>query len=146
MLDTTEDPNGIHQAAAQLAAIIEKHITESFGDSAYARVLEEMRVLRSEMIDMEEPGIWNDWIKELKTKIVGGTLGEGRAELWWMIRKDRLGLIVKGESEVSKVGEEEANQVRDFKLQKTLGACSHRTVLLIKVIVDLTWIGININM
>ena len=111
MLDTTEDPNGIQDAASQLAAVIEKHIKDSFGESEYGRVLAEMGVLRSEMIEMEEPGIWNSWLKELKSKLMSGELGNGRNELWWRIRKEGLGLVTKGESTVSVVADEEAKLV-----------------------------------
>ena len=111
MLDTTEDPNGIQDAASQLAAVIEQHIKNSFGESEYDRVLAEMSVLRSEMIEMEEPGIWNTWLKELKSKLLSGEFGSGRNELWWRIRKEGLGLVTKGESTVSAVAEDEAKIV-----------------------------------
>ena len=112
MLETTEDPNGIVDAASQLITIIEKHIKDSFGDINYDRVVAEMTALREEMIEMEEPDLWNDWLKNLKEKLSGNALGAGRDELWWRIRKDKLGLVVKSESEISKIGDDEARQVR----------------------------------
>ncbi|MCJ1398141.1 ATP-dependent DNA helicase II subunit 2 [Xylographa trunciseda] len=110
MLETTEDPNGIVDAASQLIVIIERHIKDSFGDSNYDRVVAEMTALREEMIEMEEPGLWNDWLKKLKEKLRGDGLGAGRDELWWRVRKDKLGLVVKSESEVSEIGDDEARQ------------------------------------
>ncbi|MCJ1432282.1 ATP-dependent DNA helicase II subunit 2 [Xylographa pallens] len=110
MLETTEDPNGIVDAASQLINIIEKHVKDSFGDSSYDRVIAEMTALREEMIEMEEPGLWNDWLKKLKEKLRGDSLGAGRNELWWRIRKDKLGLVIKSEMEVSDIGDDEARQ------------------------------------
>ncbi|MCJ1284175.1 ATP-dependent DNA helicase II subunit 2 [Xylographa opegraphella] len=110
MLETTEDPNGIVDAASQLINIIEKHIKDSFGDSNYDRVIAEMAALRQEMTEMEEPGLWNDWLKNLKERLKGNELGAGRDELWWRVRKDKLGLIVKSEMEVSDIGDDEAKQ------------------------------------
>jgi len=110
MLETTEDPNGIIDAASQLITIIERHIKDSFGDSNYERIVAEMTALREEMIEMEEPGLWNNWLKKLKEKLRGDELGAGRDELWWRIRKDKLGLVLKSESEVSEIGDDEARQ------------------------------------
>ena len=111
MLETTEDPNGIVDAASQLIGIIEKHIKDSFGDSNYERVIAEMTALREEMIEMEEPGLWNDWLKKLKENLRGDGLGAGRDELWWRIRKEKLGLVIKSEMQVSDIGNDEARQV-----------------------------------
>lgn len=65
--------------------------------------------MRNELIEMEEPGAFNAFIKELKRKLLAEELGGERREMWWEIRKNRLGLIEKKkESEASEVGEEEA--------------------------------------
>ena len=98
----------IRDAAQQLATIIETQIKDSFGDIAYPRAVEELGVLREEMVDLEEPGIYNDMIKELKRKVLAEELGGDRREMWWEIRKNKLGLIEKKVSEVSTVDEEEA--------------------------------------
>lgn len=110
MLDTTEDPNGIQDAANQLSAIIEMRIKDSFGDDAYGQALEELRVLREELIDMEEPGIYNDFMTSLKKKLLGDSLGGDRREMWWQLRKNQLGLIETKQHPMSKVTSEEAKQ------------------------------------
>ena len=84
------------------------HIKDTFGDIAYPRSVEEIKVLRDEMIDLEEPTIYNDFIKDLKQKLLTEKLGGDRGEMWWEIRKGKLGLIEKRVSEQSNVGEEEA--------------------------------------
>ena len=115
MLDISEDPNAIQDAAKQMSNIIEAQIKDSFGDSAYGQAIEELRVLREELTELEEPGIYNDIVKALKGKLLAGELGGERREMWWEIRKNRLGLIERGgsagKSPSSSVTEEEAKQV-----------------------------------
>ena len=60
------------------------------------------------MIDLEEPAIYNDFIRDLKQKLLTEKLGGDRREMWWEIRKAKLGLIEKRVSEQSNVLEEEA--------------------------------------
>lgn len=64
--------------------------------------------MREELIDMEEPGAFNDYIRELKRKLLAEELGGDRREMWWEIKKSKLGLIEKKVSESSAVDEEEA--------------------------------------
>lgn len=112
MLETTEDPNGIEEAAKQLSAIIREQITESFGDSGYGRAIEELRVMKEELTSLEEPLLYNNFIRDLKKGLLAGELGGERREMWWEIRKNRLGMIDSKKSEVSEVTEEEAEEVR----------------------------------
>ena len=100
LLHLSSDPADIPTYATQFTTIIEFRIRSSFGDQHYERVIEELGVLRDELLEYEAPGVWNDCIREIKNKILGGELGEGRRELWWLIRRRRLGLIVKGNSGV----------------------------------------------
>ena len=111
MLDNAEDPNAIQDAADQLSSIIEAQIKDSFGDSGYGPALEELRVLREELIEMEEPGIYNDFMIGLKQRLLAEELGGDRKEMWWEIRKTRLGLIEKKTSPQSDITEEEARHV-----------------------------------
>ena len=64
-------------------------------------------------MELEEPEVWNDFIKSLKRDLTRGAeeLGGERREMWWLVRGNRLGLIDKRASEVSDVGEEEARNV-----------------------------------
>ncbi|MCJ1485272.1 ATP-dependent DNA helicase II subunit 2 [Schaereria dolodes] len=115
MLEAAEDPNTIQEAAEQLSNIIEAQISESFGDSAYGQVVEELGVLREEMTDMDEPGLYNEFVRRLKHKLLADELGGDRREMWWEIKRGKLGLIEKGEgprrSPLSVVTEGEAKQV-----------------------------------
>lgn len=60
------------------------------------------------MIEMEDPIIWNEYIQRLKGKLLGEELGGERREMWWAIRKNKLGLIEKKASDRSSVTDEEA--------------------------------------
>ena len=107
-LDDTESEDAIRDAVKQLSVIIEAQIKDSFGDIAYERAMEELRVMRDEMIEFEEPGAYNDVIRTLKRKLLGEELGGDRREMWYRIRKSNLGLIEKKSSDKSSVDEDEA--------------------------------------
>ena len=68
------------------------------------------------MIDLEEPAIYNDFIKDLKQKLLTEKLGGDRREMWWEVRKAKLGLIQKSVSEQSNVYEEEAKLFSSSKI------------------------------
>ena len=93
-----------------MSVIIETRIKDSFSDMNYNRAAEELRVMREELIEVDEPGIYNDCIKVLKRKLLGEELGGDRMEMWSKIRSDKLGLVEKRSSELSSVDEEEAKQ------------------------------------
>lgn len=111
MLATAETVEAIKDATNQMQKIIEDHIRTSFGDSNYNRVVEELGVLREELIDYEEPDLYNEFVRPLKEKILKEKLGGDRQELWWLIRRSKIGLIDKAASDRSEVTEEEAKQV-----------------------------------
>lgn len=113
LLASTEDAAAIKDAAMQMGDIIRTYIRYSVGDSGYGRAIEAMRVMREEMLELEEPEIWNDFIKALKRDLLRSAecLGGERREMWWLTRGNRLGLIDRRMSEVSDVGEEEAKDV-----------------------------------
>lgn len=91
-----------------MRSIIEDQIRHSLGDANYDRVTEGLGVVREELIAYEEPGLYNDFIGDIKGLLLGEKLGGDRRELWWLIRRRKLGLIEQGESELSDVTEEEA--------------------------------------
>lgn len=112
MLETADSIADIKEAADQMGPIIEDLVRHSLGDREYARAVENIRVLREEMLELEEPGLFNDWYKAFKQKLMEGELGGDRVEMWWELRKNKVGLIDKKASSVSEVNEEEAQEVR----------------------------------
>ncbi|KAL9640582.1 MAG: hypothetical protein Q9164_000189 [Protoblastenia rupestris] len=109
-LDTAESLDIIKDAAKQLSTIIESQIKDSFADQGYQSALEKLRVLREEMIETEEPGVYNDFAKILKKKLLGEELNGDRREMWWHIKTDKLGLIPKSVSSPSNVTDDAAKE------------------------------------
>ncbi|KAI9658894.1 MAG: ATP-dependent DNA helicase II subunit 2 [Bathelium mastoideum] len=109
-LATAAAPGIIEDAARQLTRLAEAWIRNSVGDSGYGRALEALRVLREELDELEVPAIWNGVVRELKRKLLAGELGGDRAEMWWLMRVNRLGLIDRRGSPTSDVTEDEAKQ------------------------------------
>ncbi|KAL6709336.1 ATP-dependent DNA helicase yku80 [Coniothyrium glycines] len=109
-LATTDDLDAIQEAADGISAEIRTLIRNSVGDSAYARALEAIRVLRDEITELEEPDIYNTFIRGLKADLLDGKLNGNRKDMWWRIRGSRYGLVDQKRSLVSEVTEEEAKQ------------------------------------
>lgn len=107
-LAVTDDLDAIQEAADGIAAEIRTLISSSVGESGYGRALEAIRVMRDEITELEEPEIYNKFIRELKREILGGNLEGDRREMWWRIRGSRYGLIDRKRSFASDVSEEEA--------------------------------------
>lgn len=126
MLDKAEDASSIRDAVGQLATIIEGQIRDSFSDINYGRATEEITVMRDEMIELEEPAVYDEFVRALKRKLLAGELGGDRREMWEEIRKNHLGLVEKRHLESSKVGEEEAKEVSLLLCPK--GHCLQVTV------------------
>lgn len=73
--------------------------------------------MRRELIDLEEVGMWNEWVRELRKKVLGGDLGGDRKELWREVGRNRVGLVDVDEVEggsTEGVGGEEARMVSFF--------------------------------
>lgn len=111
ILATTEELSEIEDAAKQMGQIVDNLVTESFGDAKYSRALECLGVMREELINMEEPGLYNTFMQDMKKKLLSGALGGDRRDFWFKVRWTRLGLIDKKLSEVSNVTSEEADEV-----------------------------------
>lgn len=117
MLSRAKSVETIHDAVKQMTVIIEAQIEHSLGDANYERVVESLGTLREELVDYEEPDLYNNLLRRLKEKIVNEELGGDRLELWWLVRKSKLGLIDKKTSERSEISEEEAKEVSVNLLQ-----------------------------
>ncbi|KAE9988409.1 hypothetical protein EG328_011169 [Venturia inaequalis] len=111
ILSMTDDMSQIRDAINQMSVIVQTYIRHSVGSSAYARAVEAIRVMKEEMVEFELPAYFNDFLRALKKKIVGGELGGDRSEMWYNIRVNKLGLIDNALSELSDVTPEEARTV-----------------------------------
>ncbi|PWY96580.1 ATP-dependent DNA helicase II subunit 2 [Aspergillus sclerotioniger CBS 115572] len=109
-LSQAENIETVKEAVQQMSTIIENQVKHSLGDANYDRVTEGLGVMREELISYEEPAAYNDFFKQLKNKLLKEELGGDRRELWWLIRKNKVGLIDQRQSEHSEVTEEEAKE------------------------------------
>ncbi|ORY14922.1 ATP-dependent DNA helicase II subunit 2 [Clohesyomyces aquaticus] len=107
-LAATDDLSAIQAAADDMGANIRSLIRNSVGESGYGRALEAMRVMREEITELEEPDIWNGFVRALKGELLGGKLGGDRREMWWKVRGSRYGLVDRKRCFASEVSEEEA--------------------------------------
>lgn len=108
LADASED-EVIAQAVKDMGRIVLSLIKESTADSNYDRALENIGVMREQMINFEMPGLYNDFLRDLKIKLQSDVLNGDRKEMWFRIRWARgLGLITKDQSEPSDVKGEEA--------------------------------------
>ncbi|KAG6038530.1 hypothetical protein E4U41_004123 [Claviceps citrina] len=110
ILDTAHDINEIEDASKQMGAIVRAFVTNSFGDSKYGQAMECLGAMRDQLVDMEEPEMYNTFVRDLKKGLLSGALGGDRRDFWFKVRWSRLGLIDKEESEVSHVTPDEAEE------------------------------------
>ncbi|KAF2486453.1 SPOC like C-terminal domain-containing protein [Neohortaea acidophila] len=117
LLATSEDESltEVKEACIQLQTIISNWLRHSVGDSGYGRAIEALRVMREEILDYEQPELYNGMLRALKGDVLEGKLGGDRKDFWYQVRVNRLGLIRKSEMGASEVGDEEA---REFMLVK----------------------------
>lgn len=110
-LKQTENMEGVEAVAKQMSEVVENQIRHSLGNSNYDRVMEMLQVMQSELNDYEAPTLFNNLLRRLKDELLTEKLGGNREELWYRLRKDRLGLIDQSMSDFSNVTEEEAKKV-----------------------------------
>ncbi|KAI5304600.1 ATP-dependent DNA helicase II subunit 2 [Ascosphaera pollenicola] len=97
------DTSTFKEATDEFATIIENRIRTSLGDQNYERAIEELAVMRKELIEYEEPDLYNETIYRLIEKIDGEQLNGDRKEMAYLIRKNKLGSIEADETGLSNV-------------------------------------------
>ncbi|KAF7532060.1 hypothetical protein G7054_g8337 [Neopestalotiopsis clavispora] len=112
LLLTADDDAIVVEAGKQMGAVISDLVSESFGDLNFDQAAENLKVFREEMINIEFPKIYDDFLRDFKKRLFTGALGGDRREFWFNnVRKPKLGLIDTTVSDVSKVTPEEAAEV-----------------------------------
>ena len=109
-LDQTESSEGLKEVAQQFGSIIEVQIKDSFADQAYQSAIEKIGTMRKGMIEDDEPDVFNEFIRDLKEKILNEKLNGDRREMWWLIKMNKLGLIPQSVSKTSTVTEDQAKE------------------------------------
>lgn len=99
-------------AINEMTTVIHSLIRDSMGDQHYDRALENIGVMREQLIGLEVPGLYNDFMRNLKVKLKSGALGDDRRDFWIRIQyPGRLGLIHKKQSEYTDITEDDARKV-----------------------------------
>lgn len=122
-LNSSEEVEQIAEATKQMGAIVRSLITDSFGDSKYAQAMEGIGAMREELTNLEEPGLYNEFVRDLKKSLLSGALGGDRRDFWFKLRWAKQGLIDKKLLEVSTVTPEEADEVSNAARCWSLGFC-----------------------
>lgn len=104
------DIDAVHDACQQLQAIVHSLIKTSVGHTKYKQSLELIRIMREECYDKGVEETFNDFMRDLKKKLLGGELDGNRDEMWHEIRKDRQGLIVKTDDNPGGASKQEAEE------------------------------------
>ena len=104
----------IKGTCSQMATLIKEAITTSFADMLYDKAADMMRVMREELVELDEPEVYNEFVRGLKKEIFAENLGGNRVDMWKEVRKNRLGLLTSSECERSEVTEEMAKEVCDI--------------------------------
>ena len=104
-------PEHVDDACSELQAILCDWIKHSVGNKSYDRVIETIAAMREEALALSFSDQFNDVLRKLKQKILGGDLGGERREMWWMIRTKKLGAISSAESDDAKMTEDEAKDL-----------------------------------
>ena len=113
---TLDDMAEVEDAVKQMQVIMEDLARKSLGDKNYARIIELLTTVRTEMMEFETPTLYDDILRQLKEKILAGQLGGNRRELWAAIRKEKtIGLITDQEMEgISHATNDEAEEFMKF--------------------------------
>jgi ATP-dependent DNA helicase 2 subunit 2 len=99
----------VRDAAKQMGEITREVIKEyRLGALNYERAIENMKVMRYEMIECEEPDAYNKFIRSLKKDLLNGSLGGDARDLWFKIKSTKLGLIDSEDAQSSEVSVTEA--------------------------------------
>lgn len=122
MLANTTDDNTVIDAANQMSEIIRRLVTESIGEKNYAQALENLKVLRREVVDFEMPDVYNDFLRDFKKRLVAEQLGGDRRAFWFALKMSKLGLIDKFALEISEISEEDAKEVSGVVLRLRIRA------------------------
>lgn len=108
VFETGSDEEEVKDVCKQYGNIIIDWIRHSVGDSKYGQAVEGILVMREELVEFEEPDLYNNFLTDLKKKIFAGELNGDRNFMWYKIRVGKLGLITSDEAQASKVTAEES--------------------------------------
>jgi len=104
------DIDAVRDACQQLQEIIHTLIKTSVGTMKNKQSLELIRIMREECYDKGVEEIFNDFIRDLKKKLLDGELNGDRTDMWFDIRRDKQGLILKTDDNPGGASKEEVDE------------------------------------
>ncbi|KAF2719457.1 SPOC domain-like protein [Polychaeton citri CBS 116435] len=93
LLNKATSSEDIIDAIKQLGQIVKGWVDNSVGSSSDDRVIEVLGVMRRSADELDESDAWNEFLRGLKTKLLGGSLGGEKRELFAKLKWKRLGLV-----------------------------------------------------
>lgn len=99
-------------AAKGMSSVIRTLVKDSFASNNYGQALANLAVMKEELTVIEEPELYNDFLRDFKKQLLGEELGGKRKDFFWELRKAKLGLIDQSKTEMSDVTDEMATEVR----------------------------------
>jgi len=104
------DIDAVRDACQQLQEIIHTLIKTSVGTMKNKQSLELIRIMREECYDKGVEEIFNDFIRDLKKKLLSEELNGDRTDMWFDIRRDKQGLILKTDDNPGGASKEEVEE------------------------------------
>ncbi len=98
----------VSKAADQMGKAICHFLEKDIGGVQQEHIIELLRVFREEVMELEMPSLYNDFLADLKEKLLNDELGD-RREFWIIFKtqNQRLGLVDDG-TKGSEISAEEA--------------------------------------
>lgn len=112
MVEKTNDNNVIGDAIRQLGEISRVIIaSSSMGGNGYEISLRQIGEMRKTAVDLEVPEPYNEFVLDLKKRLINLELGTERRDFWSLFKRHGFGLITNTEVEFSKTTTDEAKEV-----------------------------------
>ncbi|KAA8568722.1 hypothetical protein EYC84_007721 [Monilinia fructicola] len=107
-LTATDSTDGVMKVTREMGDTVRALLKRSTGNSTWAQAGEYLRTMRTELINLVEPDVYNNFIEKFKKQLQN----EDFDRTFWfeVVRKNKLGLIHEGEAENTKKTEEDARQ------------------------------------
>ncbi|KAF7879394.1 hypothetical protein EAF04_000590 [Stromatinia cepivora] len=104
----TDSTENVTKVTREMGDTVRTLLKRSTGNSTWAQAGEYLRTMRTELIDLIEPEVYNNFIEKFKKQLQN----EDFDRMFWfdVVRKDKLGLIHAGESGNTKRTEDEVRQ------------------------------------
>ncbi|KAM0155016.1 hypothetical protein ACHAQE_006997 [Botrytis cinerea] len=107
-LSSTDSTDSVVKVTREMGDTVRTLLKRSTGDSTWGQAGEYLRTMRTELIELIEPDIYNNFIEKFKKQLQNGDFDK---YFWFdVVRKNKLGLIHGSEAENTERSEDEARK------------------------------------